>query len=59
MVDFIEVIDIITQNPFFLKYGRIGLFLNGLLSSVVTIPTELTTLALLAVVKARSQFLSL
>jgi len=38
----------ITHSPFFLKYGLIGLFLNGLLSSVVPIPTELTTFALLA-----------
>ena len=38
----------ITHNPFFLKYGLIGFFLNGLLSSVVPIPTELTTFALLA-----------
>jgi membrane protein YqaA with SNARE-associated domain len=37
-----------THNPFFLKYGLVGLFLNGLLSSVVPIPTELTTVALLA-----------
>jgi membrane protein YqaA with SNARE-associated domain len=47
-VDLIGVIETITQNPFFLKYGMIGLFLNGLLSAVVPIPTELTTSALLA-----------
>jgi membrane protein YqaA with SNARE-associated domain len=47
-VDFIEIIEAITQNPFFLKYGLVGLFLNGLLSSVIPIPTELTTSALLA-----------
>ena len=44
----VEIIQAITQNPFFLKYGMIGLFLNGLLSSIVPIPTELTTSALLA-----------
>jgi len=35
------------QNPFFVKYGFIGLFLNGLLSSIIPIPTELTMSALL------------
>ena len=36
------------HNPFFLQFGLIGLFLNGLLSSIIPIPTELTTTALLA-----------
>src|ERR671932_2687264 len=35
------------HNPFFIKYGLIGLFLNGMLSSIVPIPTELTASALL------------
>ncbi|MFZ0510695.1 MAG: VTT domain-containing protein [Candidatus Nitrosopolaris sp.] len=33
---------------FFTKYGLLGLFLNGMLSSFIPIPTELTTAALLA-----------
>ncbi len=37
-----------THNPFFLEYGLAGLFLNGLLSSIIPIPTELTATALLA-----------
>lgn len=44
----IHIIGAITQNYLFLKYGLVGLFLNGLLSSVIPIPTELTTSALLA-----------
>ncbi|HVX03450.1 MAG TPA: VTT domain-containing protein, partial [Nitrososphaera sp.] len=36
------------HSPFFLHYGLAGLFLNGLLSSVIPIPTELTATALLA-----------
>lgn len=35
-------------GTFFTKYGLLGLFLNGMLSSFVPIPTELTTAALLA-----------
>jgi len=35
------------SNPFFVKLGLIGLFLNSLLSSVIPIPTELTTSGLL------------
>ena len=35
------------ENPFFVKYGLIGLFLNGMLSSVIPIPTELTSSALI------------
>jgi len=33
---------------FFTKYGLLGLFLNGMVSSFIPIPTELTTAALLA-----------
>jgi membrane protein YqaA with SNARE-associated domain len=33
---------------FFTKYGLVGLFFNGMLSSFIPIPTELTTAALLA-----------
>src|SRR6185437_13684265 len=32
----------------FTKYGLLGLFVNGILSSVIPIPTELTISALLA-----------
>ena len=35
-------------GTFFTKYGLLGLFLNGMLSSFIPIPTELTTAALLA-----------
>lgn len=35
-------------GTFFTKYGLLGLFLNGMLSSFLPIPTELTTAALLA-----------
>ena len=35
-------------GTFFTKYGLVGLFLNGMLSSFIPIPTELTTAALLA-----------
>jgi membrane protein YqaA with SNARE-associated domain len=40
----------VAQNSidFFTKYGLLGLFLNGMLSSFLPIPTELTTAALLA-----------
>ncbi|MDQ6668408.1 MAG: VTT domain-containing protein [Thermoproteota archaeon] len=35
-------------GSFFTKYGLVGLFFNGMLSSFIPIPTELTTAALLA-----------
>ena len=35
------------NNPYFVKLGLIGLFVNGLLSSVIPNPTELTTSGLL------------
>lgn len=47
-MDIIQIIETIVQNSFFLKYGLAGLFVNGLLSSVIPIPTELTTSALIA-----------
>jgi membrane protein YqaA with SNARE-associated domain len=34
-------------NPVFVKYGLIGLFLNGVLSWVTPLPTEATTSALI------------
>jgi membrane protein YqaA with SNARE-associated domain len=38
---------ILPSSPFFVKFGLIGLFINSLLSSVIPIPTELTTSGLL------------
>jgi hypothetical protein len=35
------------SNPFFVRLGLIGLFINSLLSSVIPIPTELTASGLL------------
>ena len=37
----------IVNSPVFAQYGLIGLFLNGLLSSIIPIPTEVTVSALL------------
>jgi membrane protein YqaA with SNARE-associated domain len=34
-------------NPIFVKYGLIGLFLNGIVSSITPFPTEVTTTALI------------
>ena len=54
LVDFIPAIqefifNNIIQNPIFLKYGLAGLFINGILSAtILPIPTEMTTTALLA-----------
>jgi membrane protein YqaA with SNARE-associated domain len=42
-----DIIEPIIHNSFFVKYGLIGLFLNGMLSSIIPIPTELTISALL------------
>src|SRR5215469_5444611 len=38
---------IFLNNPYFVKLGLIGLFINSLLSSVIPIPTELTISGLL------------
>lgn len=40
---------------FFTRYGLLGLFLNGMLSSFIPIPTELTTIALLATGESESK----
>ena len=42
-----QAIDAIVHNTFFIKYGLIGLFFNGMFSSFIPIPTELTTSGLL------------
>jgi membrane protein YqaA with SNARE-associated domain len=48
-----DIIDFIVHNSFFVKYGLIGLFLNGMLSSIIPIPTELTISALLLAGKSK------
>ena len=42
-----DVIRTIFHNPFFIKYGMVGLFFNGVFSSFIPIPTEVTTTTLL------------
>jgi len=42
------VVDAFVHNPIFVKYGLAGLFLNGFLSSMIPIPTEFVTSAVLA-----------
>ncbi len=42
-----DFINAILHNTFFLKYGLIGLFFNGMFSSFIPIPTEVTISALL------------
>jgi membrane protein YqaA with SNARE-associated domain len=37
----------VVRNHYFIKFGLVGLFLNGMLSSFIPIPTELTASALL------------
>jgi membrane protein YqaA with SNARE-associated domain len=47
--DIQAIINIIINNPFFVKFGLPGLFVNGVLASTaVPFPTELTVSALLA-----------
>ncbi len=42
-----DVIRTIFHNPLFVKYGLVGLFFNGMFSSFIPIPTEITTSTLL------------
>ena len=42
-----EFIHSVFQNTIFIKYGLLGLFFNGMFSSFIPIPTELTVSALL------------
>src|SRR5919198_389726 len=48
-----DIIGSVVHSTFFVKYGLIGLFLNGMLSSIVPIPTELTISALLLAGKSK------
>lgn len=47
MVDFILLIQHIVSNHTFLKFGLVGLFFNGLFSSIIPIPTEFIASALI------------
>jgi membrane protein YqaA with SNARE-associated domain len=47
MVDILSLIHHIVSNHTFLKFGLVGLFFNGLFSSVIPIPTEFITSALI------------
>ncbi|SMH71502.1 YqaA family protein [Candidatus Nitrosotalea okcheonensis] len=42
-----EIIHAIVHNTIFIKYGLLGLFFNGMFSSFIPIPTEITISALL------------
>ena len=42
-----DVINSILHNTLFIKYGLLGLFFNGMFSSFIPIPTEVTITALL------------
>ena len=43
----VETVMGFVTNPIFVKYGLIGLFLNGVVSSITPFPTEVTTTALI------------
>jgi membrane protein YqaA with SNARE-associated domain len=47
MIDFGILVQHILNNHTFLKFGLVGLFLNGVFSSLVPIPTEFITSALI------------
>jgi len=42
-----DVINAVLHDTLFIKYGLLGLFFNGMFSSFIPIPTEVTTSALL------------
>ncbi|MGI0018303.1 MAG: YqaA family protein [Nitrosotalea sp.] len=42
-----EIINALVHDTLFIKYGLLGLFFNGMFSSFIPIPTEITTSALL------------
>lgn len=44
LIDFLKPI---LENPFFIKYGLLGLFLNGIFASFIPFPIVLTSTALL------------
>ena len=47
--DIVTIINSLLHSSIFIKYGLIGLFVNGVLASTaIPLPTELTTLALLS-----------
>ncbi len=43
----VEAVMVFVTNPIFVDYGLIGLFLNGVVSSITPFPTEVTTTALI------------
>ncbi|MHB9160992.1 MAG: hypothetical protein ACYC6W_08970 [Nitrosotalea sp.] len=42
-----EIINALLHDTIFIKYGLLGLFFNGMFSSFIPIPTEITVSALL------------
>src|SRR5574337_1906726 len=42
-----EIINALLHDTLFIKYGLLGLFFNGMFSSFIPIPTEITISALL------------
>lgn len=43
----VEALEELLKSPFFAEFGLVGLFLNGILSSVTPFPTEITVAALI------------
>ncbi|MDQ3561964.1 MAG: VTT domain-containing protein [Thermoproteota archaeon] len=57
IVQIIDAINGFINNPLFAEYGRIGLFINGVLSTFIPFPPELTAISLVFAGMSRIEIL--
>ncbi len=46
LVQIIDIVNNFINNPLFAKYGPIGLFMNGVFSTFIPFPPEVTAISL-------------
>jgi membrane protein YqaA with SNARE-associated domain len=57
LAQFIDAINGFLNNPLFAEYGRIGLFINGIFSTFIPFPPELTAISLVFAGISRAEIL--
>jgi membrane protein YqaA with SNARE-associated domain len=55
LVQILDVVNSFINNPLFTEYGRIGLFINGVFSTFIPFPPEVTAISLVLAGNSRAE----
>lgn len=55
LVQILDVVNSFINNPLFTEYGRIGLFINGVFSTFIPFPPEVTAISLVLAGNSRTE----